>query len=80
MQLSYFNAYCPFEIGDKVRFKQDEDVKTYDMKSVYIVDEIVTEHYLKSGSVVFKLALKDSDDNKYAPINIDYFDLVKGDN
>jgi len=46
MQKSAFMAYCPYEIGDKVRTFPDNEVET--------ITDIRTIHYLSSRKVMFE--------------------------
>jgi hypothetical protein len=44
MKFAAFNAYCPYEIGDKVR-----DING----AVLIITDIASVHYIKDGTVEF---------------------------
>lgn len=69
MQLTKFNAYCPFEIGDKIKkrrwvslaeaecFKLDPAAV---VEEVHTITDIVCEHSVKYGTVTFLYELDDS--------------------
>jgi len=59
MKLAQFNAYCPFEIGDKIR-----DITG----RVHEITDIACVHYVHNGMVEFRFELDKS--GKYAPIEV----------
>lgn len=57
MKTTYFNAQCPFEIGDKVILNKNGDV---DMDNIRTITDIAAIHKVRSGSVVFAYELDNS--------------------
>ena len=57
MKTVYFNAQCPFEIGDKVILNKNGDV---DMDNIRTITDIAAIHKVRSGSVVFAYELDNS--------------------
>lgn len=76
MKSAAFISYCPFEIGDKVNMVLDKENNTFD-KEVYIVDDILAIHSLKTKDVKFKLKVKDKDNMISAAIDINNFNIIK---
>ena len=54
-----FNAFCPFEIGDKIRNTAGE---------VHTITDIACIHYVRTGKVEFRIELDCS--GRYAPIEV----------
>lgn len=59
MVTEQFNAYCPFEIGDKIKDTARE---------VHTITDIACIHYVRTGKVEFRLELDHS--GQYAPIEV----------
>jgi len=59
MKTAFFNAVCPFEIGDKVILFKDGDVN---VKDTHTITDIMAIHKLKSGTVEFLYEV-DNDEN-----------------
>lgn len=57
MQLTQFNAYCPFEVGDRIRDTAGR---------VHTITDIACVHYVRGGNVEFRFELDNS--GYYAPI------------
>ena len=51
MQLTQFNAYCPFEVGDRILDTAGQ---------VHTITDIVCEHSGKHGTITFLYELDDS--------------------
>lgn len=69
MQLTQFNAYCPFEIGDKIKKRRRVSTAeaecfnldpTAVVEEVHTITDIVCEHSVKHGTVTFLYELDDS--------------------
>lgn len=61
MKQANFVAHCPFEIGDRVEaFAQK-----------FTIDDIITEHSAKNGTVNFKAVLKTDEGLFTSPMSID---------
>lgn len=59
MITAQFNAYCPLEIGDKIRDTAGE---------VHTITDIACVHYVRTGKVEFRFELDRS--GQYAPIEV----------
>lgn len=59
MVKAQFNAFCPFEIGDKIRDTTG---------GIYEITDIACVHYVRTGKVEFRFELNHS--GKYAPIEV----------
>ena len=57
MKTTYFNAQCPFEIGDKVILNKNGDV---DMNNIHTITDIAAIHKVRSSSIVFAYELDNS--------------------
>ena len=57
MKTVYFNARCPFEIGDKVILNKNGNV---DMDNIHTITDIAAIHKVRSGSVSFAYELDNS--------------------
>lgn len=57
MQLTQFNAYCPFEVGDRILDTAGQ---------VHTITDIACIHYVRGGNVEFRFELDHS--GYYAPI------------
>lgn len=57
MQLTQFNAYCPFEVGDRILDTAGQ---------VHTITDIACVHYARGGNVEFRFELDHS--GYYAPI------------
>jgi hypothetical protein len=71
MQIAKFSAFCPLEIGDKVKSNvegQSDDV--------LIVDDIIAVHSLKTGQATFMVGLIGPDGEEVTGYASDY-DRVK---
>lgn len=55
MQAHYFQAYCPFEIGDRVAVKPFGNIET--------IRDIRTVQYLRSGTVEFEFQMENHQAN-----------------
>lgn len=69
MQFARFNARCPFEIGDKIKSRRrvsPEEAANFNLSAAAVVEEvhtitdIVCEHSVKHGTVVFLYELDNS--------------------
>ena len=59
MITAQFNAYCPLEIGDKIRDTAGE---------VHTITDIACVHYVRTGKIEFRFELDRS--GQYAPIEV----------
>lgn len=59
MITAQFSAFCPFEIGDRIR-----DITG----QVHEITDIACVHYVRTGKVEFRFELDHS--GKYAPIEV----------
>lgn len=59
MITAQFNAFCPFEIGDRIRDTTGR---------VHEITDIACVHYVRTGKVEFRFELDHS--GKYAPIEV----------
>ena len=57
MKSVYFNARCPFEIGDKVILNENGSV---DIENIRTITDIAAIHKVRSGSVSFAYELDNS--------------------
>lgn len=76
MKKAAFISFCPFEIGDKVNMVLDKDKNIFD-NEIYIVDDILAIHSLKTKEVKFKLKVKDKGNMISAAIDVNDFKIVK---
>lgn len=54
MRIAAFRAMCPYEIGDKIKTRQNG------REEVHTITDIVCAHYLKSNQVEFLFELDNS--------------------
>lgn len=70
MKTAQFNAYCPYEIGDKIKVLHVEPlnpVRAFAVhEEVHTITDIMCVHYLRGGNVEFRLELDNS--GVYRPI------------
>lgn len=79
MQMTAFNARCPYEIGDKIKVVIPAEKRSAEggqMFSVGVatITDIACTHYVRSGKIVFTYELNHS--GQYAPL-MDLKDAVK---
>lgn len=68
MKLVAFNATCPFEIGDKIKARKDItpymaalfNVTGAFVEEEYTITDIVCQHSVKTGEVIFLYELDNS--------------------
>lgn len=70
MKLAYFEGFCPFELGDKVHWK--------DSLLTFTIDDILTIHSIKDDSVNFEIVAVSEDGGRtISSQNMSDFTLIK---
>lgn len=68
MKFTAFNAHCPYEIGDKIKFRRAVTpweasalgIHSAFVEEVHTITDIVCEHSVKHGTVTFLYELDNS--------------------
>lgn len=61
MQTAQFNAYCPFEIGDKITERRGLPLTArFSRRVTYTITDIVCQHSVKTGEILFLYELDNS--------------------
>lgn len=76
MEAAYIEAYCPFELKDKVMYI-GTDSDFFNNGEVYIVKDILAIYSLSAGSTIFNLVVGDIYGNLHKPRRCELFRLVK---
>lgn len=68
MQKVYFNSFCPFEVGDKVKLTGSN--------YTYIIKDILTIHSVATRKVTFRIVAKNTFNNTIETEDSSNFTLI----
>lgn len=68
MQKVYFNSFCPFEIGDKVKLNNSS--------YIYVIEDILAIHSVMTGKVTFRIIARNIFNNTIETEDSSNFTLV----
>lgn len=74
IEFQEFIKYCPFKLGDKIKFILDTNKYSSDF---YVIYDILAFYSIKNETFNFKIIPKDVFGNKLMPRNIDTVALIK---